>query len=176
VMRFWLRDGENRASLDFDHRAFGMLRRVVVHEIGHAEVGHHFGVAVLGVALYVTPPAFGFTAAALYEPREQLPIEDICTICAGGSAGEILAYGEYSEVGARNDRSDVMRYDGTANYDELVERAKGILSNRKNRFDRLSSLFEARLLSNTESDLERLPSIGQVGALVLNQDDFMLEE
>jgi hypothetical protein len=175
-MKFWLRDGETRVRLHFAPQAFEMLRRVVVHEIGHAEVAHHFGVEVLGVALYVTPPDFEFTAAALYEPGQRLPIEDICTICAGGSAGETVVYGDYSEIGASRDKADVRPYDETANYDALVERAKGILSSRKNRFDALSSLFEGRVLSDKETDMEFLPSIEQVGALVLDQDDFILEE
>ena len=112
-------------------------------------------------------------------------MQEICTICAAGSAGEALVYGGYGQLrrrstrcsdglGASGNRLDVEGYDRAADYDLLVDEAKKILLGRRASFDRLARMLKWKLLcSNDELTMELLP-VGKMGAFVLNQSDLAL--
>jgi len=101
-------------------------------------------------------------------------VQEICTICAAGSAGEALVYGGYGQLGASGNRLDVEGYDREADYDLLVDEAKKILLSRRASFDRLARMLKWKLLcSNDELTMELLP-VGKMGAFVLNQSDLAL--
>jgi hypothetical protein len=136
--------------------------------VGHAGAAIHFGGRALGIALEPKPQ--GATALAIYETPEHLPIQDRCTILAAGSAGELLALGNWGIREASGDQRDVTSLDSKTDYDELVKKARVILHGRE-RFDRLSHLLRRKVLY---SDIELTigDPMGKVGVFVLKEEDF----
>jgi hypothetical protein len=162
--------GPYERELLFPQEAVEMLVPVTVHEAGHAEVASHFGARVLGIALALA--AEGMIAMALYVLPPDLSVEDICTIYAAGSAGEILQFGKYSAIGASVDQQDIKNLCGEVPFEPLVEKAKKILIGRRANFDRVTSALKERLFNtNDHLAIGPLPN-GRLGVLVLNEDDL----
>jgi hypothetical protein len=154
----------------FPPEAVEVLLRVAVHEAGHAEVASHFGARVLGIALTFEP--VGLIAMAIYVLPNNLAIEDICTIYAAGSAGEILEYGDYNAMGASRDLEDISALRAEVPFEPLVEKAKTILMERRARFDRITGALRDRFFSsNNQLTMGLLPN-GRLGVFIINEDDL----
>ena len=109
--------------------AVNTLPTICLHEVGHALVALHFGARVHGIAMADWPD--GLCPMAIYETALSMPVADRCTIYAAGPAAELIANGNFGQAGARKDRQDVTECDPDADFETLVERARGILSQCK---------------------------------------------
>jgi hypothetical protein len=164
VVRFKLPNGSVDSILP---EATEMLLRVCPHEVGHAEVATHFGVRVHGIAM--TQKFDGLEAAAIYETRIDMPLKDWCTIKAAGPAGEVIAFGRYSPLGASVDRQQVSESGYFGDFDALVQRAASILQTRRTRFDRFARLLKQKIFeSNEVLTMEQL-SVNRVGVYLLDE-------
>jgi hypothetical protein len=88
MLKFWLPTGQ---EIFLPPETVEVLVTTVPHEAGHAEVAAHFGARVLGIAIANEPN--NLRAMALFNLPKDMRLEDVCTVCAAGAAGEKLFLG-----------------------------------------------------------------------------------
>jgi hypothetical protein len=170
MLKFWVPMGLREQEVLLPPETAELLTRVAVHEVGHAEVACHFGARILGIALALETQ--GLTAMAIYVLPDNLEVDQIATIYAAGPAAEMLEFGSYKEDGASADRQDMKRLGNQFQFEGLVEKATGILTGRKTRFDRITKALKEKLFnSDNHLTMGPLPN-GRLGAFVMSEDDF----
>jgi hypothetical protein len=168
ALTLWIPRGGRRRPASVPPEGVEQIRAAMVHEAGHLEVARHFGYDIIGVALQLV--GGGVRPIALNRLTPSCAEKEACTVWGGGSASELLYFGEYSAEAAREDMSMVQTY-SDYDYDELVTAAKAILTKRRALLEKVISILQSKFDGDLELNVHPLENHTQ-GALILRPEEL----
>lgn len=158
------------SSLHPDHIPFFLSGSA--HEAGHAVIALHFRVQVRGILLVYSAKRSRLELTTWYGKAPEVSLEDECTICAGGGAGEMVAVGRYTQESVSKDRVDADSLSCGVSFENLVEKGRTIILEHREHFDRITQTLRDKMFRSNQC-LRMEPIVdGQPSVYLMRKHEF----